>query len=90
MIRDPVNACQTVRSIDMLLKVLRVFLIGTTPFTCRVTINIDQLVPAYCYRQDVAMKNHSILHIFFGDLVSIQYRCDAYYNWFTLFGESYR
>ncbi|XP_046736820.1 sodium channel protein Nach-like [Diprion similis] len=37
------------------------------------------------FYKDVDIKNHSILHVFFSDLVSTQYRRDVYYNWHNLF-----
>ncbi|KAF3426092.1 hypothetical protein E2986_12150 [Frieseomelitta varia] len=40
----------------------------------------------YTYpRKDKTWKNQSEIHIFFGDLVSIQYRRETHYNWRHLF-----
>ncbi|XP_048507724.1 sodium channel protein Nach-like isoform X2 [Athalia rosae] len=37
------------------------------------------------FYEGVQLKNLSVLHVFFTDLVSTQYRRDIYYNWHNLF-----
>ncbi|XP_046470375.2 sodium channel protein Nach [Neodiprion pinetum] len=37
------------------------------------------------FYKGVDVKNHSLLHVFFSDLVSTQYRRDVYYDWHNLF-----